>query len=134
MLLCFAVCLSPSLWWAYYVSFSGFFLCVLIGSIVFIFESGILNDGLKVTGECSLIRLNRNGEWSFSSVKEFETSVLLSGRLKIGSLLFLKFTLKRLDNATPASWKILRSNSFILLVRKQPLTEHAFHRLALYLS
>jgi len=138
-LLYFAVCLSPSLWWAYYVSLSGFFLCFVIGGLVFLYESGILNSALTGARECSLIRINRSGEWSLFSEEEGETRARLTGTLKTGSLMILRFTLKRSDNPEPGSRKILsnnilRNNNVVLLVRKQPSTETAFHRLNLYLS
>ena len=130
VLLLLFVYLSPAIWFAYYISFSGFLLCAAVGGVALYLECGALIG----TPEISLIRISSNGKWLLVAEEGGQHDVILIGSLRTGSLVILKFKQKRIDCPGLGSQNTFIGNIRVLIVRKQPSTVNAFHRLNLYLT
>ena len=130
VLLLLFVYLSPAIWWAYYISFSGFLFCGAVGGLVLYLERGALIG----TPEISLIRISSNGKWLLVAEEGGQCDVILIGSLRTDSFVILKLKQKRIDRPGLGSQNTFTGNIRVLIVRKQPSTVNAFHRLNLYLT
>ena len=124
----------PSIFWAYYISSTGFVLAVIIGGLILVFEPGVLSIVLKGKQNISMIRVNSSGGWLLLSTGNIAQEGQLEGGVRIGPLMILRFKAIRVDNFRMGLCELIKGSHFILMIRDQTSSGYAFHRLNMYLS